>query len=211
MLDSGNMEYNEMQKIIETLEFDKPKTVCIDESGAEIYIYRPSEIKSKLKNEYDTQKNFQIWLNYDFKKFRPNHLRVLIDLNLRVRARPESKKELMIAFDNIFYGKDPDLEISKLSDIDYPYSLNSIRIIANLSQLFIIEQETNYSRESYFKPKALFYQGWVREFIDCPKEVEQMCFSAAKGQQPLVRYTNKENKKLPSKYEPNLKQLWYIE
>ncbi len=69
-----------------------------------------------------------------------------------------------------------------------------MEIIASLSQLFLIEQELYYSRESHYDPKGLFFQGWVREFIDSPKEIEIMCVSAARGQPPNTKYTNKENK-----------------
>ena len=56
------------------------------------------------------KKNFQIWLKEGEREFRPNHLRVMIDLNLRIRSRGDLKERLLFAFDNIFYGRDPLLE-----------------------------------------------------------------------------------------------------
>jgi len=207
---ANDIDYNEMLSLIEKLEFDEKKTLFKEDTGAEIYVVRPSKIKSKLKNNYELEKNFQIWLNYNYREFRPNHLRVLIDLNLRARSKPDTKKDLLVAFDNIYYGKDPTIEVKNLNDILFPHCLNSIKITANLSQLFLIEQDFNYSGKSNFDPKTLFYQGWVREFIDSPKEIDNMCFSVAKGQPPKAQYTNKENKKLFNKYINDLRPLWYI-
>ncbi|MBU4451641.1 MAG: hypothetical protein KJ851_02485, partial [Nanoarchaeota archaeon] len=80
------MKYNELLGIIEDLRFDTKKTICIDEEGTEVYVIRPSELPKNLKNKYDIKKNFQIWLKEGTREFRPNHLRVFIDLNLRVRS-----------------------------------------------------------------------------------------------------------------------------
>ena len=76
--------------------------------------------------------------------------------------------------------------------------------------MFIIEQEYAYAKESKFGPSALFFQGWVREFIHSPKEIDNLCMSVCRGQPPQARYTFKENKK-NKKFEENLKPLWYID
>jgi hypothetical protein len=136
-------------------------------------------------------------------------LRVLIDLNLRVRARPELKNKLLLAFDNIFYGNDPLEEVKVFEFELFPYYLNSIKTIASLSQLFLLEQELNYTKDSNYDPKNLFYQGWVRQFLDNPKEIDNMCMSVARFQPPKAQYTDKENKKNRN-YQAKLSNLWYI-
>src|SRR3990167_5898753 len=175
------MKYNEMLKIIQDLEFDQKKVLCTDEN-VQLFVIRPSKLPKKLKNAYDVKKNFQIWLKDGEREFRPNHLRMMIDLNLRTRSRPDLKKKLLTIFDNIFYGKDPNEEIKLLGKEKFDHFLNSLMIIANLAQLFIIEQEFNYERESNFEPKTLFFQGWIREFIDSPKEIDNLCMSVCNGQ-----------------------------
>ena len=197
-----------MLKIIRELEFDKKEVLCTDEN-VQLFVIRPSKLPKKLKNAYDVKKNFQIWLKEREREFRPNHLRMMIDLNLRTRSRPELKKKLLTIFDNIFYGKDPNEEIKLFGKEKFDHFLNSLMIIANLAQLFIIEQEFNYDRESNFEPKTLFFQGWIREFIDSPKEIDNMCMSVCNGQPPKVQYTDKENKK-NKRYEENRKLLWYF-
>ena len=198
-----------MFKLVEELEFDKKKIILTDKENVELFVVRPSVITASLRNDYDLKKNFQIWLKEDDRVFKPNHLRLMIDLNLRTRSNPNLKEKLLTIFDNIFYGKDPDEEIKLLEKEEFKHYLNTLRIIANLSQLFLIEQELNYTRESNFDPKNLFFQGWIREFIDSPKEIDNMCMSVCRFQPPRTQYTNKENKKHKD-YEKNLKSLWYL-
>jgi len=204
------MNYAEMFNLIKTLPFDKEKTILKDKEGVEIYIFRPSIIPARLKNNYDPKKNFQIWLKEGERKFKPNHLRLMIDLNLRVRSRPDLKEQLLKAFDNIFYGQDPLEAIKIIHKEKFEHFLNTLEIIATLTQLFLIEQDFNYTRESNFEPKTLFFQGWVREFIDSPKEIDNMCMSVSNGQPPWIKYTYKENKKHKN-YEEKRDELWYLE
>ena len=196
-----------MFNLVKDLPFDNEKTVY-KKNNTELYIIRPSKLSNRFKN-YDLKKNFQIWLKEEDRKFRPNHLRIMIDLNLRVRSRPDLKKKLLLAFDNIFYGKDPEDELKELSKENFEHFLNPLILIGNLAQLFIIEQEYNYNKESRFNPPTLFLQGWIREFIDSPKEIDNLCMSVCKGQPPKAQYVNLENEK-DRGYVKNLRPLWYI-
>jgi len=175
------MEKSKIFQIVKDLEFDTQKGI-FSKANIEIYLFRPSILSKRFQENYDVNKNFQIWLKEGEREFRPNHLRVLIDLNLRVRSRPELKKELLVAFDNIFYGKDPEEELKKLVNEEFEHYLNDLIIIGVLAQLFIIEQEYNYLKHSNFDPPVLFLQGWIREFIDNPKEIDNLCMSVCKGQ-----------------------------
>ena len=197
----------EMFKIVKELPFDEKKTI-FKKGDIEIQLLRPSKLSARFK-EYDVQKNFQISLKEGDREFRPNHLRVMIDINLRVRSRPELKKDLLIAFDNIFYGKDPEKELFNLSKEKFEHYLNDLVIIGVLAQLFIIEQEYGYHKESMFEPPTLFFQGWIREFIDNPKEIDNLCMSVCNGQPPLTKYVNMENKK-NRLYVKESPALWYI-
>jgi hypothetical protein len=193
--------------IVKKLPFDDKKTVFKDRD-IEVQIFRPSILSKRFKN-YDVNKNFQIWLKENDREFRPNHLRVMIDLNLRVRSRPDLKEKLLLAFDNIFYGKDPLQELEELNNENFEHYLNPLVIIGVLSQLFIVEQEYCYNKQSNFEPPTLFYQGWVREFIDNPKEIDNLCMSVCSGQPALVKYVGKENKK-NKLYIKDLNSLWYL-
>lgn len=203
------MRYLEMLQKIKDLPFDKELIVC-KKAGVELYVNRPSTVSKRFKN-YDIKKNFQIWLREGNRSFRPNHLRVMMDLNLRVRSRPHLKRGLATAFDNIYYGKDPEEEIKDLMQEKFEHFLNPLIIIANLSQLFVIEQAYNYYKESNFEPPTLFYQGWLRQAIDNTKEIDNLCMSIGKGlQPPPPKYTALENEK-DKRFTKNLKPLWYLE
>ncbi len=201
------MDKSSMLNVVKKLPFDIKQSVY-KEGNIEVQLFRPSTLSKRFKS-YDVKKNFQIWLKEDGREFRPNHLRVMIDLNLRVRSRGDLKEKLLASFDNIFYGKDPLSELKDLKDEKFEYYLNSLTIVGVLSQLFIIEQEYAYHRESNFDPPTLFYQGWVREFIDNPKEIDNLCMSVCSGQPPLAKYVALENKK-NRKFSSNLQPLWYL-
>lgn len=112
------MEYNYLLNIIKELPFESPKTI-FSEDGIEIFIIRPNKV---FKN-YDVNKNFQIFIKEGDREFRPNHLRVMIDLHLKVRSRPDLKNELLIAFDKIFYKKNSLMAVQSLKNEPFEHYL----------------------------------------------------------------------------------------
>jgi len=201
------MDKNSLFKIVKDLPFDQ-RTTVFEHSDVEVQIERPSQLSKRFKN-YDINKNFQIWLKEGLREFRPNHLRVLIDLNLRVRCRKDLKERLLTAFDNIYYGRISLEELEKLNNEDFEYFLNPLPITGLLAQLLLIEQEYCYHRDSKFEPPNLFLQGWIREFLDNPKEIDNLCMSVCRRQPPQAKYVNLENKKNKS-FTEDLKPLWYL-
>src|SRR3989338_3551973 len=107
-----SLRYDDAFRIVKDLPFDKKQPIC-REGSSELYILRPSKVSARYKS-YDVKKNIQIWLKENEREFKPNHLRVMIDLHLRVRSRPDLKRNLLQVFDNIYYHRDPDDEITKL-------------------------------------------------------------------------------------------------
>jgi hypothetical protein len=202
------MDYKHAFELVKELEYDKECTVY-SEKDIIVFITRPSKLSRKF-SDYDSSKNFQIWLQSGSEKFRPNHLRILIDVNLRSKSRPDLKEELLKAFDSIYYGEDPLHTLQNLQNETFRFYLNDIMTIGILHQLLLIEQAYAYHGESHFDPPNLFLQGWIREFIDGPKELDNMCMSVAHGQPPLARYVSMENKK-DKKYVNNLGELWYLQ
>lgn len=202
------MDKKSMFKIVKNLPFDTKKTVY-KEGKVEIQLLRPSVLSKRFK-AYDVKKNFQIWLKEGEREFRPNHLRLMIDLNLKIRGRKDLKKKILLAFDNIFYGKDPVRVLKTLSKERFKHYLNSITVIGVLHQLFIIEQEYGYNKVSKFDPGTLFLQGWIRQIIDSPKEIDNLSMSVCSRQPPAAKYVNLESKK-DKKYTANLKPLWYLQ
>jgi hypothetical protein len=203
------MTYNEMKDIVLRLPFDTMTEVYNNGEQA-ILIYRPSTLSERFKN-YDVNTNFQIFLKIgDEKSFRPNHLRLLIDLKLRSRELPQTKEALLTAFDKIFYGEDPLYAINSLNCIHFTQYINPIDITAMLAQLFIVEQNIGYGDKSKFDPPSLYIHGWIRTFIESDQEIDQIVYRICKNTPPAVKYTCQDNKNHP-KYNLNAPLLWYID
>jgi hypothetical protein len=144
--------------------------------------------------------------------FRTLHLRVLIDLFLRSRSRPDLKKSILLAFDNIFYGADPDKELRILKNEPFEHHIEeSLVVVGHLAQLFKIEQEYSYNKKSNFDPRSLYLQGWLRQFVDAGKEVDDLLVGITSRHPPPAKYVNLENKMNAKKYVSDLKPLWYLE
>ena len=202
------MTYNDMKDFVIYLPFDT-MTEVYSNGEQSILLNRPSTLSERFKS-YDVNTNFQIFLKIcDDKPFRPNHLRLLIDLKLRVRELPQAREELLIAFDKIFYGAEPLEAIKPLIHIHFTQYINPIDITAILAQLFIIEQDIGYGRKSTFDPPSLYIHGWIRTFIDADQEIDQVIYRICRNTPPAVKYTCKDNKNHP-KYNPNAQLLWYV-
>ncbi|MCM1186747.1 MAG: hypothetical protein NC251_09510 [Lachnoclostridium sp.] len=202
------MNYDDMTRIILNLPFNT-MTEIYNNGEQAILLYRPSTLSKRFKN-YDINTNFQIFLKIGNEKpFRPNHLRLLIDLKLRSRELPKAKEELLCAFDKIFYGAEPLEAIKPLTYIRFTQYINPIDITAMLAQLFIIEQNIGYGAKSTFDPPALYLQGWIRTFIDSKQEIDQIIYRICRNTPPAIKYTCQDNKNHP-KYNPKPITLWYI-
>jgi hypothetical protein len=202
------MTYEEMKDIVLELPFDT-MTEVYNNSEQAILIYRPSTLSERFK-DYNVNTNFQVFLRIgNDKPFRPNHLRLLIDLKLRVREFPQVKEELLIAFDKIFYGEDPLFAIKPLTHICFTQYINPIDITAILAQLFIIEQDIGYGGKSTFDPPSLYIHGWIRTFIASEQEIDQIVYRICRNTPPAVKYTCQDNKNHRN-YIPNAECLWYL-
>lgn len=207
------MVYDKLYKKLENLKLDK-KLLIYDNDEYEIYVLRPSKLDKEYKaKNYDVNKNLQIWLKkHDTGyEFMPTHLRVLINLKLMVMNQPELVDDLSIAFDKIFYKEDP-INVTKNINITKRY-IDDLDITAVLTQLFLIEQEVSFAGESKYDPKSLWFQGWIRTFLNEPKEIEKVVksifgFGGTYGA-PKEAYTKQDNKKKPKSYNPNAQPLWY--
>lgn len=203
-----SMNYSDQLAEIVSLPFDT-ETQIYSDGEIDIYVLRPSELSSRFK-DYDAAKNFQIWIKIGERKFKPNHFRVMVDLYLRARSRPDIKRELAKAFDDIFYGAAPEEAIAQLANTNFVHYLNSLQITAYLSQLFLIEQAHGYKKESRYDPRTLFYQGWIRQVIDSDKEIDNVIMSIARGNTPGVGYTSGDDKN-HKKHLDNPKSLWWLQ
>lgn len=213
------MEYSNLLNKIKELEFDTKKTLH-SAGNVEIYLIRPN----KKYKDYDINKNFQVFLKTQNKEFRPNHLRVIMDLYLRTLSRPDLKEKILELIDLIFYKKEFSNLLEELKQEKFSNYLNKkLEITIYLLILFIIEQDYNYTGKSFYDPKSTFLIGWIRQVLcDNSKDLDNYIMSICSNQPPKTKYTekdskikkkvkNKENISVPNeKYEENPEKLWYV-
>ncbi len=197
--------YPELFERIKNIKIGEQETI-LKRDDFEIYVLRPT----KVFKSYDPNKNFQIFLRLSSgREFRPNHLIVMIDLNLRVRDNPSTKEKLLTLFDNIFYKKNYINELQELRKIPFIHFLYDLEIITTLYILLLIEQDYNYPDTSKYNPKTLFLHGWVRQFLCNGKEIDNMVMSLCKSQPPQAAYTREDDMN-HKKYNAHREPLWYL-
>ncbi|MFT4243838.1 MAG: hypothetical protein ACMXYB_00085 [Candidatus Woesearchaeota archaeon] len=216
------MEYNTLLDEVKKLKFDLKKTIY-SKDDVEIYLIRPTKVKGNFKN-YDINKNFQVFLKTKNREFRPNHLRVIMDLYLRSLSRPDLKEEILELVDLIFYKKEFSNLLEKLKQETFNNYLNkNLDVTIYLLTLFVIEQDYNYFGKSFYKPKSTFLIGWVRQVLcDNSRDLDNYIMSICNNQPPKTKFTEKDSKikrKIQNKqsisvnnekYEENPKKLWYV-
>lgn len=176
--------------------------------GVDFILRRPEKSGRSLKREYKPETNLQIWIKEKCKdEFMPNHLRILLDLEFKMLFRPEYKEDLLLIFDELFYGEDPDVLYEEVKDLQYPKELRDLRYDLYLTQLFFVEQAVSYSFKSRFDPKYLYLQGWIRCLLMREMEIDKLLWSAMRNPPP-VKFTKKDNR-MHREYDPNVGPLWY--
>ena len=168
---------------------------------------RPEKPGRNIKREYVPEKNLQIWIKGGKYEFMPNHLRILLDLEFKLLFYPEYKKDLMIAFDRLYYGEDPDVIDNDFKHLTFRKELRDLKYDLYLAQLFFAEQAVSYHFKSKFDPKYLYLQGWIRCVLSREMEIDKLLWSATRNPPP-VRFTKKDNRN-HKEYDPNAKPLWW--
>jgi len=204
------LKLEQLLDVVKKLEVGGSRTIYEISDGTFFSIRRPEKVGKNLKNDYEVETNLQIWSKELGKpEFMPNHLRLMIDLELVRRANPQDIWRLLKAFDSVFYGEDPIDIYKKVADIKLPTLLRPLDYDLCLEQLFISEQAIGYRKESAFEPKYLYLHGYIRAVLCGDKEIDKLLWSATRSAPP-ARFTFKDNKK-HKKYEPFCRELWYVE
>ena len=191
------MNYCQLKEFVYSAPFDVMTEVYKNDDVV-LSIYRPTKLSKRFKN-YDVNKNFQIYMQEGSNKpFRPNHLRMFIDLKLRVMEHPELKELLLESFDKIFYGSDPCNAIAMIRDQNFTLCLNSIEITSKLAQLFLLEQNEGFGRYSKYNPPSLYLQGWIRTFLNETTSIDVLLKGLT-----IINYLNNKLKKY-NKFNSNI-------
>lgn len=201
-----SMDLDNLIKELKSLLVGSKKRIYV-ESNTEFIAKRPQKPGRNLKRKYSAERNIQIWIKEGAHEFMPNHLRILLDLEFKLRFYPNYKEDLMLAFDRLYYGEDPNKISEDFKNLKFSKELKSLKYDLYLAQLFFAEQEVGYHFNSKFDPKYLYLQGWIRCVLSRELEIDKLLWSATRNPPP-VRFTKKDNKK-HKEYDPYVKPLWW--
>ena len=157
------MDYKSLLEIINNLKIGESKNIYrVD--NVDLWIYRPEKLGSSLKSKekYDVKTNFQIFMRgEDGIAFKPNHLRILLDLHLKLVSNFDDAEQLFLILEKIYNGGDPLKFKEKLSKMDFKMQLDPALINVCCAQLFMSEQDINYTKGKVQPPRA-YLMGYIR-------------------------------------------------
>ena len=170
------MKYQELLKEIEDLKIGERKEIY-NEEGDKIIIFRPEKLGRSLKNKnYDIAKNFQIILKKsNAKEFLPNHLRVLIEFNHKIKVGNEFLKMV----EEIYNGEDPIKFKEELKELKLLEDLDPSIITLCLIQMFMAEQDINYTHGKVQPPRA-FLMGYLRFIEKKEQNIDKILWSSTR-------------------------------
>jgi hypothetical protein len=187
------MEYEELKKVILSMPLGERKTVYKIDDSTELFINKPLEIPAKLKRKerYDPLKNIQIGISKKgIKEFLPNHLRILIDLNIKNREDQEKSKLLFDAIEEIYEGEDPEKFRKILISLEFKDEIENSLTDLCLTQLFMLEQDINYDFGGVQPPRA-YLMGYIRMIRLKTEEIDKLLWSSTRHP-PRKEFRSKE-------------------
>src|SRR3989344_836840 len=138
------MDFEKLKDVIIALRIGETKTIYkLDD--IELYVHRPEKIGRSVKQTYDIKKNFQIFMKKPgHNDFKPNHLRILINLHLKKESDPNSAEIIFDILEKVYNGDDPLKFKDKLNELKFRMSLDSALVDVCCAQLFMAEQDIAY-------------------------------------------------------------------
>lgn len=174
------MEYKELLAFIEKLGIEEREEIYTDGKD-KLIIYRPEKLGRSLKNKnYDVKKNFQIILKKpNEEEFLPNHLRVMISVDRKFKHGGEGAEKFFSFIESIYKGEDPEKFKDELSRLDLPEELDSSFITLCLIQLFMSEQDINYTHGKVQPPRS-FLMGYLRFIKTQQQNIDKILWSSTR-------------------------------
>lgn len=181
------MNFKTAKEKIEKLEIGKSESMYKFNGGVELYVHRPVKLGKSLKREYALHKNFQIFMKKpNEKEFKPNHLRILINLHLKNISDPEKAKIIFDILEKVYHGEDPLLYQKELELLNFKMSLDSALVDVCLAQLFMCEQEICYT-DGKVKPPRAYLMGYIRLVHSGEAEIDKLLWNSVRHP-PLIRF-----------------------
>lgn len=187
------MDYKQLKETILKINLGERKTIYKVDENTEIFVNKPLKVPTKLKNSarYDPKKNFQIGLiKKDKKEFLPNHLRIMMDLELKKREDPEKAKILFDAIEDIYDGKDPFEYKQELIKYNFKKGFEDSLTDLCLIQLFFAEQDLNYVFGKVQPPRD-YLMGYIRIIRLNIEEIDKLLWNSTRHP-PRIEFRSKE-------------------
>ncbi len=174
------MKYQQLLEEIKNLKIGERKEIY-NEEGNKIIIFRPEKLGKSLKNKnYDIKRNFQIILKKpNEKEFLPNHLRVLIEFNHKIKSDKDKGEEFYKMIEEIYAGEDPLKFKEILKKLKLSEELDPSIITLCLIQLFMAEQDINYTHGKVQPPRA-FLMGYLRFIRKQEQNIDKILWSSTR-------------------------------
>jgi hypothetical protein len=184
------VKYEQLLQEIKNLKVGSRKEIY-SELGNQIIIFRPEKLGRSLKNkDYDISKNFQIILKKpDEKEFLPNHLRVLIEFNHKMKNPKEKFNVFYNMVEEIYSGEDPLKFKERLKELNLSEELDPSIITLCLIQLFMAEQDINYT-EGKVQPPRAFLMGYIRFIKTKEQNIDKILWSSIRHPPRLEFWKN---------------------
>lgn len=176
------MDFESLKKQILDMKLGERKTIYQIDENTEIFVNKPLKVPSKLKHskKYDPKKNFQIGLKKAGRKeFLPNHMRIMIDLQLKKEDNPEKAEILFDAIEDIYKGEDPAKYKTELSKFKFNRGIENSFTDLCLAQLFMLEQDINYDFGK-IQPPRLYLTGYIRMIRSGVEEIDKLLWSSTR-------------------------------
>jgi hypothetical protein len=174
------MDMKELNKTIDALEFEQNLAIYDCGNSTVLSVFRPKIPTKTLKHKYDPKKNFQIYMEKNNQKFKPNHLRILLDLHLKRITNEEKSSILFEILEDIYDGEDPTRYKTRLNALDFPMFLDNAYTNACLAQLFMTEQDINQQESWKVKPARAYIMGYIRLINAQEREISWVLWSATR-------------------------------
>ncbi len=174
------MKYQQLLNEINNLKIGERKEIY-NEQGDKVIIFRPETLgRSLKKKDYDISKNFQIILKKPNEgEFLPNHLRILIEINHKMKNENKKIEEFFNIIEKIYSGEDPLIFKEQLKKLNLSDELDSSIITLCLIQLFMAEQDINYTTGKIQPPRA-FLMGYLRFIKSKEQNIDKILWSSTR-------------------------------
>ena len=186
------MDYASLKEKILSIEIGQRQNIYSAAKDVVVFVNKPLKVPTKLKQSkrYDAKKNFQIGLSKGGQKeFLPNHLRILMDLNLKNEENKEKAQILFDAIEAIYDGEDPLKFEKRLQALHFDRGIETAFTDLCLAQLFMLEQDINYNFGKIQPPRA-YLMGYIRMVQLNAEEIDKLLWSSTRHPPRKLYRTN---------------------